>query len=114
VESTDRRTVETARVQTVAQVAKAMGVSERAIYDAKRIDAEAPELAEAVRAGRMTIGTAKRRLRERAGSEQTGAQLRRAGQADMLAMRLMRVEDDWLTEDRIQRLVDLWVKYGDG
>jgi hypothetical protein len=91
-----------------------MGVSERSLYDAKRINAEAPELGEAIRAGEMPIGAAKRLLRERDGTQHTAAQLRRAAESDMLAMRLAGVLDDWLTEERAQRLVDLWVKYGDG
>ena len=103
------------RTAHVQQVAAAFGVSERGVWMANRLLLDAPDLAERCRAGELTLSAATRLLRERnGGSGLTDAQQRRAEQADMLTMRLACVVDEWLTDDRANRLVDLWVKHGDG
>jgi len=100
---------------TVRQTANMVGVSERNLYHASRVKRDAPDLYERIVAGDLTIGAAVTMLRERlTGDGLTDAQRGRAAESDILATRLVEVLDEWLTEERAQRLIDLWIKYGDG
>jgi len=96
--------------------ARNTGASERYIQYSKRIKREAPDLAKEMSAGTLSIAAANRELRERDGKPPwTDAQARRLAMTDQLAIRLVdAVDDDVLTVERAGRMLDLWVKYGDG
>jgi hypothetical protein len=99
---------------TVRQLARAAGVSERLVYNAKLVAREAPDHVDPIRAGELSINAALRVVRRRNGHGLTDAQRRRALEADRLAMQLVAALDDGLTVERAQRLVELWVRHGDG
>lgn len=102
----------TARVQdagpvaaSVKQAAAMMGVSERTVWNARRVGREAPDLVPQIAAGNLTIAAALREIKRRQGGAEVSA--RRVEEMKGLAAWLVQREDEYMTRARTLRLIEL-------